>query len=63
MEKLRKYILKNSTVIKFADALGVERNSVYNWFSGRRTPKPSVARDIVKLTRGEVTLQDIYASK
>jgi DNA-binding transcriptional regulator YdaS (Cro superfamily) len=60
MENLRKYILKHSSVIKFAGELGIERNSIYNWFKGRRTPKPAMAREIVRLTKGAVTLQGIY---
>ena len=47
-------------VTKFAERIGVNRNSVHGYIRGRMYPRPEVARRIVEFTRSEITLDDIY---
>jgi transcriptional regulator with XRE-family HTH domain len=60
MKKLKAY-LKGQNIQEFADLLGVTDGAVYHWLNGDRVPRPPVARRIVALTGGAVTLADIYA--
>lgn len=49
-------------VVRDLHALGepVGSNAVYNWISGARLPRPSIALRLVELSAGQLTLSDIY---
>jgi hypothetical protein len=57
--KLKKY-LKGKNVPEFADSVPVTTAAVYHWMNGTRHPRREQANRIVKLTGGDVTLEDIY---
>ncbi|HEY6108676.1 MAG TPA: hypothetical protein VIV56_07215 [Gemmatimonadales bacterium] len=43
--------------------LGVTRAAVYSWLAATREPRPEVARSIVRVSGGEITLSDIYGHR
>lgn len=47
-------------VSSLADQLGVTRQAVYHWVSGRAIPPPSRAVDIIRLSDGALGFQDLY---
>jgi len=55
---LRKY---NKTHAWLAEEVGVYRQAVGHWVAGTRYPRRELAHEIVKATKGKVTLKDIYA--
>jgi DNA-binding transcriptional regulator YdaS (Cro superfamily) len=57
LEKKRK---KKLTQAGFADLVDVEAATVSRWLAGKRKPRPAEALKIVAVTKGKVTLQDIY---
>lgn len=59
MDKFSKW-LDDETPLGVSLMLNVSRTCVYNWRYGIRYPKPSVAQQIVKITRGAISLEDIY---
>lgn len=46
------------TVPEFAEAKGYEKQTLYNYLQGRRTPKPEEMRRIYVDTDGKVTPND-----
>ena len=44
-----------------AKELGVSVAAVRKWAVGQRQPRPHIAHKIIKLSRGMLTLEDIYA--
>jgi DNA-binding transcriptional regulator YdaS (Cro superfamily) len=61
--KIHEYLEKHSiTRAKFAKKVGVIEKAVGHWITGARDPKPDTAVKIERVTKGEVTLQDIYGS-
>lgn len=61
MENLRSLIgsLYGGSVKRFASDVGVHPQAIYKYLSGERTPRPKVARQIVSLTGGKITLNDL----
>lgn len=39
------------------------RSAITNWVNGHRTPRPEYAACIVELSRGRLTLSDIYGGR
>jgi DNA-binding XRE family transcriptional regulator len=59
--KLDKWISKNGyTKQSFGKLVNVSRIAINRYISGERDPRPDVARDIVRVTNGGVTLDDLY---
>lgn len=48
------------TPVEFANEIGVVRQTVAHWLSGRNYPNRYWAKRIERVTKGVVTLQDIY---
>lgn len=46
-----------------AQALGVSQGTISHWVTGRRLPKPAKAREIVKHSRGRLSLEVIYGAR
>lgn len=44
-----------------AEKFGVSKRRIESWRLGQRQPRPAKAREIVALTDGLLTLEDIYA--
>lgn len=60
--KLEKWLKREEmSVAAFAGRVGVVRTSTHRYINGDRVPDRSVAKKIVALTKGAVTLQDLYA--
>jgi hypothetical protein len=59
MDKFSKW-LDDETPLGVSLMLNVSRTCVYNWRYGLRYPRPSVAQQIVSITHGQLTLEDIY---
>lgn len=59
---LREFITENHlTVIDFAQKIGVTRDCVQKYMSGKRRPKnKDILLRILKLTDGQVTANDFY---
>lgn len=59
--KLRDYLQARGTrQLDFAKSIGVDPSSVCRYLSGEREPRADIARKIVKVTKGMVTLEDSY---
>jgi DNA-binding transcriptional regulator YdaS (Cro superfamily) len=60
--KISYYLKKhNLSRAAFAKKAGVIDKAVSHWITGERKPKPATALKIERVTKGEVTLQDIYS--
>lgn len=58
---LREYLESFPNQAAAADAFGVSQGTISHWITGKRRPKPDKAREIVKASRGKVTMERIYA--
>ncbi|MGL4507640.1 MAG: hypothetical protein ACRCUF_18110 [Aeromonas sobria] len=56
-----KWIEKVGGPAKAADLLKETPRTVASWFYGEKLPKPTTACKIVKLTKGEVDYNGVYA--
>lgn len=43
-----------------SEEIGVSRNAVYEWVAGRAKPRPENAETMAELSRGRLTIADIY---
>jgi DNA-binding transcriptional regulator YdaS (Cro superfamily) len=59
--KLTDYLSANGGAAAMAQALDVSPEAVRLWAVGERFPRPATARRIVSITKGQVTLSDLYA--
>jgi hypothetical protein len=41
----------------------VTRHAVYKWYHGRAIPRPALARTIVSVAGGEISLDDVFAHR
>jgi hypothetical protein len=57
--KFHAWLLK-AGVAKTAKNLGVTRSAVYAWLSGSSAPRSLLAPRIVKLSRGALTMADVF---
>lgn len=57
--KIKDYLSKKSPV-DFASTIGITAAALSQYKSGRRIPRPSIARRIVEATGGQVTYEDLY---
>jgi predicted transcriptional regulator len=62
--QLKEYKIKNNlTLQKIADSLGISganpRRTVSRYIDKTRTPRLQIAKQIVLMTNGEVTLEDL----
>lgn len=58
---IRAYLEKNRLSQKnFAERLDVSQSLVAQWITGRARPTPKKAPDIIKITGGEVTREDLF---
>lgn len=48
------------TVPRLCSDLGVTSNAVYSWVAGRHIPDPARASAMVELSRGAISMQQIY---
>jgi DNA-binding XRE family transcriptional regulator len=59
---ISEYLKKNKlTRGQFARDVGVVRQAVSHWLDRRNYPSRNIAKKIERMTKGEVTLQDIYS--
>jgi DNA-binding transcriptional regulator YdaS (Cro superfamily) len=59
LEHLEKHGLSRKA---FGKKVGAKEKGVSHWITGIRRPKPTTAMKIEWVTKGEVTLQDIYGT-
>lgn len=58
--KLKEYLKNNETTMaKFASAVGVTQPCISLISNGRRRPEPELARKIEKATNGAVTFREL----
>lgn len=58
---IREYLETNSiSQSEFARTIGVKQPTVHKWVHGLSLPDVRHARVIVELTKGDVTLNDMY---
>lgn len=43
--------------------LGVTDQAVYQWIAGRSTPRFSTAQQLLRISAGEIRIQDIHAHR
>jgi len=61
---IEQYIKRyDMTYEEFADIVGCSVSAITLWVQGKRTPRPSMAQNIVIATDGEVTLEDLYMTE
>lgn len=46
-----------------AELFGVKLRTIGSWRRGERIPRPHLANEIVRLTKGKVQLEDIYVAE
>ena len=46
-----------------AKAFGVSESTIKSWRWGARSPRPDRAREIQRITRGRVSVAEIYSDK
>lgn len=51
------------TLEQMGDACGVTPQAIGNYARKERRPQPDIALEIVKFTKGQVSLTDLYAFK
>jgi len=60
MNKLKEYLFyKEMSVTKFADKIGASRNYISQITLGKIKPSKFLARDIERMTDGEVKAEDL----
>lgn len=59
-EYLEKYGIPQTA---FARRLQVNRNTIRDYMAGKYYPRPDIAKMIVEITDGQVTLEDIFNKK
>lgn len=60
-KKLRAFIDARGGVCAFARELGVHHSTIVYWFTKQMRPSPQHLEDIIRLSRGKITLKDIYS--
>ena len=53
----------NSSVAELAEQTGVTVQAISQYRSGKRIPRPRIARRIVEASGGKISYEDIYADR
>lgn len=57
--KLKKWILKVG-IKRFAHRLNLDLSTVYRWLDGSRYPAPRFVQEIVRVSKGRVSVEDVF---
>lgn len=58
--KIRKWVDEFGGIKKLALELDVGEHQVRKWLRGEATPRPALLKQIIRLSKGELTFEVIY---
>jgi hypothetical protein len=61
-EKVKAFVQEYGTA-NLMLKLGVSYQAIQTWIGGKNIPRPNRAQEMVRLSKGKLTMLDIYATK
>lgn len=60
---LSEYLKSFSSQAEAAQILKVSQGTISHWITGRRRPAPSKALELVRLSKGKLSMERIYGAR